>query len=1087
MSKWVKVTSLLLSIIIAFNFVFSSLSISYAAEDEAPDNTLAENGNVDYVQRVISYLFIYGIADQVKALLSLMFGNVSIDKLLFNDYDDTRLAFYPENQVNGHNKFLETPSADRGILAMINTYYGIFREIAISFYLIMLLYIGIRILMKSTARDKELFKSMLMDWLVGVIILLFFPFVIKYVIMFNEALVGLMQERIVQGKNITGGLPSTNISADQELLSALGQVEDTGEDGTDMMALYRKKALDSGNLGYAFIYFYLLLKLLSFIITYFKRLLMVIFLIVLFPFVAITYAIDKIKDQTAQIFNAWFRELLLNVYMQFFQAAIYIVVMFIINALVSSGDGNVVLTCIGIGFVSRSEGLLKSLFPSMMRGGGGGTVSPIEQVASTAVALKLAENIGKQGAAVGKRFQEAGASYKAKVNASNQNKQAQIQSDIKSLDEKLAIQRDKNFIDGARGGAAAMVGAATRNARDGVDDSAPIDAQEAQERANLDEKFKAQEDLITEVAIAQDGGAAQARIDAAMEGKSPVERAQLDAEMRTVAAIDEVVTGHSADGTLLTQQQINLAANVIIEAVQSSDPKYADVKKWMQGKTVTIERKEAVHPSIKTAKDAARWEKKHPGQKAYRTVKEKVGLDVYFGDASASPDNKDKPYFGQGLKGRVLSDRESANLTAADRLLGGRVGVSAASRIEGTFDIRTTSKNISDASRVNDQAGHGNPTFKLSSLDRERAHHQIDERDGKEKVDKMVDHYASVGGTAADREDLTVAARRIMELAEYNSRLNSTDEARKIDGVAADEMFKLTTELSTLSKRNSKVARMVADSISIRDTSGGRAAVEQTATGVRINMGTTLDGLQAASAKVVLTDKDISSTDRLAVQEDAVDVLRSITQEIQENNAQLDSIAAAVVARSELDGYLDDVQSDDSGSGITRSEKTNEEINREKYDQAVLAKKIEREKELEKLKELQKAKKQANIKAYRDSLRAVGTTLADVAGATTVLSMAVFPDGKASTKEVELGLNMGIGVAESAASGLQEITGNVSRTINGAKEKAQSSNARKAGSKTRRFGEALGSTSGVSSEDYTRNTIRELADRERKDADRKKS
>ena len=131
MTKSTRIISLILSFMIVFNFMFSSLTISFASEEDeeytSTGNSMDESGQkVDYVQKVITWLFVFGIADQLKALISVMFGNVSIDALLFNKYDDTRLAFYADTQVNGHNKFLETPSADSGILAMVRGYYSIF-------------------------------------------------------------------------------------------------------------------------------------------------------------------------------------------------------------------------------------------------------------------------------------------------------------------------------------------------------------------------------------------------------------------------------------------------------------------------------------------------------------------------------------------------------------------------------------------------------------------------------------------------------------------------------------------------------------------------------------------------------------------------------------------------------------------------------------------------------------------------------------------------------------------------------------------------------------------------------------------------
>ena len=102
----------------------------------------------------------------------------------------------------------------------------------------------------------------------------------------------------------------------------------------------------------------MIINLAAFIITYFKRLIIVLFLIVLFPFVAITYAIDKVKDGRAQVFNNWFRELIMNIFMQLIHACSYLIVTTIITALISDGGANIFLVIIGLGYVKKSDEIL---------------------------------------------------------------------------------------------------------------------------------------------------------------------------------------------------------------------------------------------------------------------------------------------------------------------------------------------------------------------------------------------------------------------------------------------------------------------------------------------------------------------------------------------------------------------------------------------------------------------------------------------------------------------------------------------------------------------------------------------------------
>ena len=1004
MTKSTRIISLILSFMIVFNFMFSSLTISFASEEDeeytSTGNSMDESGQkVDYVQKVITWLFVFGIADQLKALISVMFGNVSIDALLFNKYDDTRLAFYADTQVNGHNKFLETPSADSGILAMVRGYYSIFREIAIAFYLIMLLYIGLRIIMKSTGRERDKFKTMLLDWAIGVFILFMFPYAIKYLIMFNEGLVETLDRRIVQnsGNDISSMLPQTNIDVDQELLLAMGQVE--ADEDSNLMAQFRKKAVDTGNLAYGFVYIYLLFKLLSFIIIYFKRLITVIFLIVLFPFVAISYAVDKIKDGQAQIFMAWLRELLLNIFLQFFQAAVYVAVMFVVNAFISSGDANIVLVCIGIGFISKSESLLKSLFPSLMRGGGANTVSPVSQTLQTAVALKLVKDVASRGQQVGQRFVSAKNAYNEKTEAFRNVSAAKVEKNLLKIDEKLLAKQSGAAARSTNAGARSTIEQATMDTARGIDETAPSDVREAQEAQNLNEKFEAQQQMITQVAIAGDGSQAQSFIDKNMQALSPAAQEQLGAEMLVMSAIQEMITGEGADGAVLTQQQVNLSSNIIIEAIQSGDPKYDDVKEWMKNNSITITRREAVNPSIRTDRDAAAWEKKHPGQKAFRTVKEKVSLDVYFGDPAAASKAGDNQYFGQGLKGRVLSTSDSDKMAAADKLLGGRSGLYTGKQIDGKYDIRTDKKEIASTSRAKEVPQFSPAVYKLTSLEKDEVHNKVDSTDGQKVVDKMVDYYSGINATKADKEDLKSAAELIMELGEYNERLHSNDEAQKINGVGADDMFRITSGLSNLSTKNAKVARLVSQSLGTSNTSDDTKPVEKTKTGIKVNLGTTLEGIRAMSAQTIITDKNMDSADRIKVQEDAKEYLQSISKQLEESNSELDSIAAAVYARSELDVYLgEDPELDRiyEDVGLIRSQKTNEEIMREKQNKKI-EEKVKKANEA-KIQALKDANARATIKLFDTTFDATAGNVVRVANVLTAEALNLGTDSKITGK-----------------------------------------------------------------------------------------
>ena len=80
------------------------------------------------------------------------------------------------------------------------------------------------------------------------------------------------------------------------------------------MSQMKTKAVETGRIMYAICWLMMIKELVTFLIIYIKRMLTTMFLIVVFPLVTISYAIDKIGDGKSQAFNNWFKEFVLNVF-----------------------------------------------------------------------------------------------------------------------------------------------------------------------------------------------------------------------------------------------------------------------------------------------------------------------------------------------------------------------------------------------------------------------------------------------------------------------------------------------------------------------------------------------------------------------------------------------------------------------------------------------------------------------------------------------------------------------------------------------------------------------------------------------------
>ena len=230
---------------------------------------------------------------------------VTIDDIIFNKYEPTKLVFFDAEARAGN-------SIISAISGSINTWFSIFRNIAITGYIVILLYMGIQIMLKSTGDKQAEYKKLLVDWVMGVALLFLFPYIIKYCIELNNLLVGMIEvgksDMNIYGEIIDTKVPYLNSESSKEEQQNFTDHFDSnpfeGEDSGaslsktsgNYMAMMAKKADKTKRLSYAIVYMIMAWQLLMIVIAYYKRLFMVAFLLVIFPVVTLTYALDKVKD-----------------------------------------------------------------------------------------------------------------------------------------------------------------------------------------------------------------------------------------------------------------------------------------------------------------------------------------------------------------------------------------------------------------------------------------------------------------------------------------------------------------------------------------------------------------------------------------------------------------------------------------------------------------------------------------------------------------------------------------------------------------------------------------------------------------------
>lgn len=397
------------------------------------------------------------VGDSFLHMISLAIGEpVTIDKAVFNEIQKLKIDFFEPKSTGEGIKPLKDIMYD-----VVNTWYGIFMDIAITVYLILLVYIGIKILFASTGSTKADYKKTFMAWVMGVAMLMFFPYVMKYTIELNNAFCiwlgeglseiqteinnsgGNFGTRVENGPtngkevdNLKDGSKKYGTNAFVIMMLGWEYFEDTGEltpeeleiinNAVDQEEIFSKLAISKNYFGnnammrirfiaantwdlpLTVVYFILIGQLLAILIVYYKRVFILAFLITIFPIVVITYPLNKIGDMKHNSFGTWFKEFVVNILVQTFHAVTYVVVVSVgVNSYIQNDNWLFMILCIL--FLFEGEKIIRAIF---------NVKSAANSIGDLAVAGAMAWGVA------GKMFPGAGSGGGKKKSAENAENKA---------------------------------------------------------------------------------------------------------------------------------------------------------------------------------------------------------------------------------------------------------------------------------------------------------------------------------------------------------------------------------------------------------------------------------------------------------------------------------------------------------------------------------------------------------------------------------------------------------------------------------------------------------------------------------------
>lgn len=291
----------------------------------------------------------YGIPNIKLTPAEIFAGNVSaLDANFFKTEGDHN------QELGGSEKSIVEQLRDT-----VATWYVALRNIAIVGLLSALLYIGIRIVISSSAGDKAKYKQFFVDWVVALCLIFFLHYIMAFTMTMSETVTDVL----AGDRTNQGSIKEVNIRLTET--DGTTTFKDAGTEvcfSSNFTGVARMKADYQGGtlkIGYSILYIALTVYTVYFAFVYLKRLLMLAFFTMIAPLVALTYPLDKIRDGKAQAFNYWFKEYMFYALLQPMHMLLYTV--FVSSAL-SVAANNLLYAIVALAFIVPAEKIVKQMF-----------------------------------------------------------------------------------------------------------------------------------------------------------------------------------------------------------------------------------------------------------------------------------------------------------------------------------------------------------------------------------------------------------------------------------------------------------------------------------------------------------------------------------------------------------------------------------------------------------------------------------------------------------------------------------------------------------------------------------------------------
>lgn len=234
----------------------------------------------------------------------------------------------------------------------VSKWYYVLRLIALAAMLLVLLVIGIKMAISNIASDKALYKRMLADWFVGMILLFLIHYLMVLIVGMNDVFVDFIKDAETGITEVVKKEFYLDNKSNSEMEIGIYQAVRT--------RAYDPKLINgtTGTILYVTLVFYTI----RFVIIYLKRYLTIIILTLIAPGIAFSYAIQKVLSGKSKAFSKWLNEYFINIFIQTVHALVYTI--FVSTALKISLDSiaGMIIAFICINFMLKADTIFRKIF-----------------------------------------------------------------------------------------------------------------------------------------------------------------------------------------------------------------------------------------------------------------------------------------------------------------------------------------------------------------------------------------------------------------------------------------------------------------------------------------------------------------------------------------------------------------------------------------------------------------------------------------------------------------------------------------------------------------------------------------------------